>query len=65
MNYESIAELVHELVKDPKSMLSRELGLSSAKLKTNEFTIIQKVFSECEVSGDAMTLATLPLSFWY
>jgi len=64
MSYESIAELVYELVKNPKSMLSRELGLSSAKLKMNEFTIIQRVFSEYEVSGDVVALGTLPLGFW-
>jgi len=61
MSYESIAELVHDLVKNPKSMWS----LPSAELKPNELTIIQRVFSECEVSGDAMTLGTLPLGFWF
>ncbi|MDR3490790.1 MAG: hypothetical protein P4M12_01955 [Gammaproteobacteria bacterium] len=65
MSYESIAELVHALVKNPKGMLSLEFGLPSVELKTNEFTIIQRVFSECEVSGDAVTLGTLPLGFWY
>jgi hypothetical protein len=64
MSYESIAELVHDLVKNSKSMLSREQRLPSAELKTNEFAIIQRVFSEFEVSGDAMMLGTLPLSFW-
>lgn len=65
MSYESIAELVHALVKNPKGMLSLEFGLPSAELKTNEFNTIQRVFSECEVSGDAMTLGTLPLGFWF
>ena len=54
MSYESIAELVHELVKNPKSLTQREQGLPSAKLKTNEFTIIQSVFSKYEVSGDTL-----------
>lgn len=64
MSNQSIAELVHELVKNPKSMLSRELDLPSAKLKTNEITIIRRVFSEYEVSGDVVTLGTLPLGLW-
>ncbi|EGW36057.1 hypothetical protein DOT_6065 [Desulfosporosinus sp. OT] len=64
MSNESIAKLVHNLVKNPKSMRSREHGLPSAELNTNEFTIIQRVFSECEVSGDVMTLGTLPPGFW-
>lgn len=64
MSNQTIAELVHNLVKNPKSILSRELGLPSTELKTNEFTIIQRVFSEVEVSGDALTLGTLPLGFW-
>jgi hypothetical protein len=64
MSYESIAELVHDLVKNPKSMLSRELGLPSAGLKTNEFTIIQKVFSKYEVSGGSVMFGTSPLNYW-
>ena len=64
MNYESIAELVHNLVKDPKRMLSQGLGLPPTELKTNEFAIIRRVFSEYEVSGDVVTLGTLPLGLW-
>ncbi|OLN25882.1 hypothetical protein [Desulfosporosinus metallidurans] len=64
MSYESIAELVHDLVKNPKSMLSQELGLPLAELKTNELNIIQRVFSECEVSGDVATIGLLPLGYW-
>ena len=64
MSYESIAEMVHDLVKNPKSMLSRAHRLPSAELKTDEFTIIQRVFSEYEVSGDVVALGTLPLGFW-
>jgi len=64
MSHESIAKLVHNLVKNPESMRSREHGVPSAGLNTNELIIIQRVFSECEVSGDVMTLGTLPLGFW-
>lgn len=65
MNHEKIAELFHNLVENPKFMLSQELGFQSTELKTNEITIIQRVFSEYEVSRDAMTLGILPLRFWY
>jgi len=44
MSYENIAQLVHDLVKNPKSMLSRELGLSLAELKTNEINYHTKFF---------------------
>ena len=64
MSNQSIAELVHDLVKNPKSMFSREHGIPSAELKTNEITIIQRVFAEYEVSGDVVTLGTLPLGLW-
>ena len=64
MSNQSIAELVHDLVKNPKNMLSRKIGLPSAELKNNEITIIQRVFSEYEVSGDVVTLGTLPLGLW-
>lgn len=62
MSYESIAELVHELVKNPKSIRSSEIH--SAGQKSNEIAIIQSVFSEFEVSRDVVALGTLPLGFW-
>lgn len=64
MNYESIAELVHNLVKNPKNMMAREHGFFSAEIKTNELTIIQKVFSNYEVSGDALTIGVIPEGLW-
>lgn len=64
MNYERIAELVHKLVKNPKSLLTGELRLPSAELKMNELTTIQSVFSEFEVSGDVLTFRITPLDFW-
>lgn len=64
MSNQSIAELVHDLVKNPKSMFSRENGIPSEELKTNEFSIIQRVFSEYEVSGNVVTLGTLPRGLW-
>lgn len=64
MSNQSIAELVHDLVKNPKSMFSREHGIPSEELKTNEVAIIQRVFRQYEVSGDVLTLGYLPLRFW-
>lgn len=64
MSNQSIAELVHDLVKNPKSMFSREHGIPSEELKTNELSIIQRVFSEYEVSGNVVTFGTLPLGLW-
>lgn len=64
MNYKNIAELVNDLIKNPKNMLSQEHGVSSTEQKTNEFTIIQRVFSEYRVSGDILTYETLPLGYW-
>ncbi|MFZ3132916.1 MAG: hypothetical protein WA125_17865 [Desulfosporosinus sp.] len=64
MNYERIAELVHDLVKNPKSILSLEQGLPGTELKTNEITIIQNVFSKYEVSGDTLTIGIEPFGTW-
>jgi len=63
MNYEGIAELVHDLVKNPKNILSLKHTLLP-ELKLNESKIIQNVFSKYEVSGDVVTLGTLPLGLW-
>jgi len=63
MNYQNIAELVHDLVKNPKSMLSSEHRLFP-EFKPDEFKIIQNVFSKYDVSGDAATLRISPLGIW-
>lgn len=64
MNYDSIAEMVNKLVKNPSSRMSSELEQSSAELTKSEFTIIQNVFSKYGVSGNAVTIAALPLTIW-
>ena len=63
MSYQRIAELVHELVKTPKSML-QDKKLSLGQLKMNEFTSIQRVFSDLEVSRDVLTFESIPLDYW-
>lgn len=64
MNYESIAKQVNDLVKNSKNMMSLEHGLPSAELKSNEFKIIQNVFSKYEVSENTLTIGALPLVKW-
>lgn len=64
MNYEQIAEIVHDLIKNPKSMPLQEQELPSTELKTNELTIIQNVFSKYTVSGNALTVAVIPEGMW-
>ncbi|HBW36046.1 hypothetical protein [Desulfosporosinus sp. BICA1-9] len=64
MSYDSIAELVNGLVKNPKNLLSLENGLPSTELKTHEFTIIQNVFSKYEVSEGTLTIEAFPLVKW-
>ncbi len=64
MSYESIAELVHNLAKNPKNMLQLENRLPSGKLDIRELTIVQNVFSKYEVSGDTLAIGALPLDLW-
>ncbi len=64
MNYERIAEMVHELVKNPKSLLMGEQGIPSLAPKINESAIIQKVFSKYEVSGGILAIGITPETYW-
>jgi len=64
MNYESIAKLVHSLVKNPSDMTSYEQRISSVKVLPHEFSIIQKVFSKYELSGDVVTIGVIPDGTW-
>lgn len=64
LDYEKIAEMVHNLVKNPKSMPLYEQGLPSCKILTSEFSTIQRVFSKYEVSGDVGTLGVIPEGMW-
>lgn len=64
MNYEKIAEMVHNLIKTPKSMSSQEAGLPCGEINTYELTIIQTIFSKYEVSGAALAVGVRPQSFW-
>ncbi|NBJ14095.1 MAG: hypothetical protein FNP40_00665 [Dehalobacter sp. 4CP] len=61
MNYEGIANLVHECVKNPKSMLNQE---KDSKVKPSQFSVIQKVISRDEVPGTIVTLEVGPMATW-
>lgn len=63
MSYESIAKLVHDLAKN-HNRLSGEHGLPVTEMKTDELTIIQKVFSNYEISGDTLSIGVIPDGLW-
>lgn len=64
MNYDSIAKMVHKCVKNPNSMLAKESGLAESRVKTQELSVIETVFSKYEVSGDVLTIGITPLDVW-
>jgi len=61
MNYEGIANLVHECVKNPKIVLAE---VKDGKVKSSEFSVIQSVISKDEVSGGTVALEVGPLGTW-
>ncbi len=64
MNYDSIAKMVHKCVKNPGSILAKENGLAESGIKTKEWSVIQTVFSNHEVSGNVITIGVIPLGGW-
>jgi hypothetical protein len=64
MDYNSIAKMVHKCVKNPNSMLAKKSGLAESRVKTQELSVIQTVFSKHEVSGDVITIGITPLGYW-
>ncbi len=64
MNYDSIAKMVHKCVKNPNSMLAKESGLAESRVKTQELSVIQTVFSKYEVSGNVISIGAIPLVYW-
>ena len=65
MNYAAIANLVHECVKDPTCLVTQKEKSGESKIKPDEFSIVQNVFSRHEVSGNGAAIGVLPLAFWY
>ncbi|WP_353853148.1 hypothetical protein [Dehalobacter restrictus] len=63
MNYESIANLVHDCVRNPKMLLAQN-SKQGNKVKPNEFTTVQNVFSDYTVSGGTISMTVSPLDSW-
>ncbi|KLU66418.1 hypothetical protein DEAC_c18170 [Desulfosporosinus acididurans] len=59
MNYNDIAKIVHDSVKN-----AHNNSLASTQINSHEATVIKKVLSDFEVSGEDITLGTIPLHFW-
>lgn len=64
MNYESIANLVHDYVKNPVSMVTKENRLSEIGVKPSEFSVIKNVFSRHEISGGTVAIEVGSLALW-
>jgi|GEM_PF-1411825 len=65
MNYAAIANLVHEGVKNSKSLLT-QLKSEEKKLNSNEITVIQNVLARNQVSGGTVAIEPpiTPLLYW-
>lgn len=63
MNFDSIANLVHDCVKNPKALIQQN-GADEKKVTATEFTVVQKVFSRYEVSGGTVAYVAGPLVDW-
>ncbi|HBW37320.1 hypothetical protein [Desulfosporosinus sp. BICA1-9] len=66
MNFDNIAELVHELAKNPNrsSVIIPQLK-SSREITNCELDAITKVFSNEELSGNSLAARMLPTRFWF
>ncbi|QHA00090.1 hypothetical protein [Dehalobacter restrictus] len=63
MNYDSIANLVHDCVRNPKMLLAQN-SKQGNKVKSNEFTTVQNVFSDYRVSGGTVSMTVSTLGDW-
>ncbi len=63
MNFNSIANLVHECVENPK-LLIQQSETNNKKVTSTEFSAIQKVFSRYDVSGGTAAFTAEPLAYW-
>lgn len=65
MNFNNIAELVHELAKNPnRSSIVPELK-SFREITNCELEAITKVFSKEELSGNSLAARMSPTRFWF
>ena len=66
MNFDNIAELVHDLAKRPNRSSVGISQLKSIREITNcELEAITKVFSKEEVSGNCLAARMSPTLFWF
>ncbi|WP_368292365.1 hypothetical protein [Dehalobacter sp. TBBPA1] len=64
MNYEGIANFVHECVKNPKNLMTKDEKYGKNAVKPSELSVIQNVFSRCEVSGGTVAIEVGILETW-
>ena len=66
MNFNNIAELVHELAKSPNQSSAIISKFKSISEVTNcELETITKVFSQEELSGDLLAVKMSPSLYWF
>ena len=66
MNFDYIAELVHELAENPNhatDIIAR--FKSSRKIGNSELDTILKVFSNEELSGNCLAIGVSPTLYWF
>jgi len=61
MNYQAIANLVHDAVKNSTNLQSTNL---SENIKPGEFSVIQNVFTKQEISGGVAAIEPGILDNW-
>lgn len=64
MNYDDIAKLVHNSMKNPKGLLSYEQQSVSKEVTNHEYAIIQKVTSKYEISRNTLAIGIIPQGLW-
>ncbi|EGW41281.1 hypothetical protein [Desulfosporosinus sp. OT] len=66
MNFDNIAELVHELAKNPNRCSEIIPQVKSVREITNcELDVITKVFSKEELSGNSLAARMSPTLYWF
>lgn len=66
MNFDYIAELVHELAENPNHGSDIIAHIKSgSKIGSSELAAISKVFSKDELSGDCLAIEATPALYWF
>jgi hypothetical protein len=63
MNFDSIAKMVHEYVKNP-DISAKESKFTESEVKSQELSVIQTVFTKYDVSGDVISVRIDPMRLW-